>query len=239
MMALETSQKQEKQRFLDFRLSAEASMRTRHTAEEVALTKRLAEEKDQLSRKHSEETTQLDDRQISEELELRQSLEQAEKSIRVRIKHMEAYCDGLGQSPNGSALPPRVVTEQNLRDLGNQYNLRDDMERQNQSKINMMRDRQGKRMEGLLEKHAADLRTHAEGQGKAKDELVDRHKQEEIQFNSIFDERQCRTSAKWTLAIEVLCKELQEQDGLKYAEIDPPSWPAKAIPREESPNDAI
>ncbi|EFY93149.1 IBR domain-containing protein [Metarhizium acridum CQMa 102] len=230
MIALRSSQEQEKQRFLDFRCSAESSLKARHAAEEIALMNQQAEEEGQLSQKHSKETTQLDDRQIAEELELRQSLEQAEKSIRVRIKHMEAYCDGLGQNPNGSALPPRVVTEQNLRDLGIQYNLRDDMERQHQSKINMMRDRQGKRMEELLEKHEADLQVQAEEQRKARDELVNKHKEEVGQFHSIFDGRQSRSTARWTLAIEVLCKELQEQDGLKYAVVDAPCWPENALP---------
>ncbi|KHN98752.1 IBR domain-containing protein [Metarhizium album ARSEF 1941] len=228
MIALRASQEQEKQRMLKFRISAGESMKARHTAEETALTNQQAEAEEQLSLKHSKETTQLDDRQIAEELELRQSLEQAEKSIRVRIKHMEAYCDGLGQTPNGSALPPRVVTEQNLRDLGNQYNLRDDMERQHQSKINMMRDRQGKRMEDLLEKHEADIEMLAEEHRKAREDLVDRHEQEVGQFQSIFDARQIRNTARWTLAIEVLCKELRELDGLNYAVVDPPSWPRTA-----------
>ncbi|EFZ01231.2 IBR domain protein [Metarhizium robertsii] len=230
MIALRASQEQEKQRLLDFRCSAESSLKARHAAEGIALMNQQVEEEEQLSQKHSRETSQLDDRQIAEELELRQSLEQAEKSIRVRIKHMEAYCDGLGQNPNGSALPPRIVTEQNLRDLGIQYNLRDDMERQHQSKINMMRDRQEKRMEELLEKHETDLQDQADGQRKARDELIDKHKQEAGQFHSIFDGRQSRTTARWTLAIEVLCKELQEQDGLKYAVVDAPSWPENAVP---------
>lgn len=65
---------------------------------------------------------------------------------------MEAYCDGLGRNPSSHHMPPRVVTEQNLRDLGHQYNLRDNMERQHQSKINMMRDRQANRMEELLQR---------------------------------------------------------------------------------------
>ena len=143
---------------------------------------------------------------------------------------MEAYCDGLGQNPNGTTLPPRVVTEQNLRDLGHQYNLRDDMERQHQSKINMMRDRQSKRMEELLERHEEDLETLAGEHRKAKNELHSRLEQEVEQFHSIFDGRQSRATARWVLAIEVLCKELQEQHGSKYAVIDPPSWPEKIAP---------
>jgi hypothetical protein len=146
---------------------------------------------------------------------------------------MEAYCDGLGQNPNGLTLPPRVVTEKNLRDLGHQYNLRDDLERQHQAKINMMRDRQSKRMEELVQKHGEDIRAREQEQQKVREELDDRHKQEVEQFHSIFDGRQSRTSARWTLALEILCKELEEQDDLKYAVLDPPSWPARDAPAAE------
>lgn len=230
MIALRSSQEQEKERLLDFRSSAESTLKERHSAEEVALMNKRTEDGESTAERHSKATSQLEDHQIAEELDLRTSLQQAAKSIKVRIKHMEAYCDGLGQNPNGTTLPPRVVTEQNLRDLGHQYNLRDDMERQHQSKINMMRDRQSKRMEELLEKHEEDLKALAEEHRKAKDELHSRHEQEVEQFHSIFDGRQSRATARWVLAIEVLCKELQEQHGSKYAVIDPPSWPEQIAP---------
>lgn len=228
MVDLMLSQVQEKQRLLDFRTSAESSLKARHAAEEVALLNKKAEDEEVLKVQHSKAVSQLEDHQIAEELDLRTSLQQAEKSIKVRIKHMEAYCDGLGQNPTESTLPPRVVTEQNLRDLGHQYNLRDDMERQHQSKINMMRDRQSKKMENLLEKHEEDVEAQANADQTAKEEMCKRHKQEEDQFHNIFDGRQARTTARWALAIEVLCKELQEQDGLRYAVVDPPSWEEKA-----------
>jgi hypothetical protein len=228
MIALKLSQDEEKKRTLDFRSSTESSLRARHADEAAALVDEHSKDKQELMEKQTRATSQLEDRQIAEELDLRTSLQQAAKSIKVRIKHMEAYCDGLGQHPNGSALPPRVVTEKNLRDLGHQYNLRDDLERQNQAKINMMRDRQAKRMEELLETHEGDLLARAEEQQKAQDELHRRHNQEVEQFHSIFDGRQIRTTARWDLAIEVLCKELQEKDGLKYAVVDSPSWPERA-----------
>ncbi|KAK2608666.1 hypothetical protein QQS21_002777 [Conoideocrella luteorostrata] len=225
IQAVLESQGKELQRMLGFRVTAESSLKARQAAEEIALENKQVEEEESMKEKHTKATSQLEDRQIREELDLRTSLDQAARSIKVRIKHMEAYCDGLGQNPNGSSDPPRVVTEQNLRDLGHQYNLRDDLERQNEAKINMMRDRQSKSMEELVDKHEVELECLIEGHLREKGELSERLSREQETFQNAFDARQSRCTARWTLAIEIQCKELHEQDGLRYAVVASPSWP--------------
>lgn len=219
------AQRKEMQRMLDFKESALASLKARQAAQEVALAGKHVQDREELVEKQSKATSQMEDRQITEELDLRSTLAQAARSIKVRIKHMEAYCDGLGQNPSASNGPPRVVTEQNLRDLGHQYNLRDDMQRQNQAKINMMRDRQSKRMEELAQKHQVALEALAERNQKAMDELRESLPREQKTFESVFEARQSRLTSRWVLAIEVQCKQLQERDGLEYSILAPPTWP--------------
>ncbi|GAB0132462.1 hypothetical protein EsDP_00000897 [Epichloe bromicola] len=228
------AQRKEMQRMLDFKESAQASLKARQAAQEVALAGKHVQDREELIEKQSKATSQMEDRQITEELDLRSTLAQAARSIKVRIKHMEAYCDGLGQNPSASNGPPRVVTEQNLRDLGHQYNLRDDMERQHQAKINMMRDRQSKRMEELAQKHQVALEALVERNQKAMDELRESLPREQKTFESVFEARQSRLTSRWILAIEVQCKQLQERDGLKYSVLAPPTWPEPNTTTEAS-----
>ncbi|KJZ75768.1 hypothetical protein HIM_04925 [Hirsutella minnesotensis 3608] len=225
VQGLQASQRREMDRFCDFKAEARNTVRLRHAQETVSLVETHKVEEAKLKEKHSTTAAQLEDRQITEEMELRSALEQSERTIKVRIKHMEAYCEGLGRNPAGHEMPPRVVTEQNLRALGHQYNLRDDMERQHQSKINMMRDRQTNRMEDLLQRQREELEQMVERQKAEKMGLDERLTNEEEALQRTFETRNTRLTARWTLAIEVLCKELEEKTGAKYAPTAPPNWP--------------
>ncbi|POR39241.1 Putative E3 ubiquitin-protein ligase ARI8 [Tolypocladium paradoxum] len=225
LQALQLEQDQAMQRCCDFTAKLKTAMEMRQWRQKTSLAEREARQVEEMKDKHAKATAQLEDRQITEEMELRATLEQSERSIKVRIKHMEAYCDGLGRNPNGLEMPPRVVTEQNLRDLGHQYNLRDDMERQHQARINMMRDRQSKRMEELLERQGVELDNLVDQLQSERDELKSKFTREEEIIDGVFEARQSRFTARWNLAIEVLCKELEDKDGVKYALVSAPSWP--------------
>lgn len=225
---LQQEQHQAMQRFCDFMAKMKTSMEMRQWRQKTSLAERESGQVEELKDEHTNATAQLEDRQITEEMELRSTLEQSERSIRVRIRHMEGYCDGLGRSPDGLEMPPRVVTEQNLRELGHQYNLRDDLERQHQARINMMRDRQAKRMEDLLDSQEVELDKMADRQQSERDEIEGTFTREEEAIDSVFEARQSRLTARWDLAIEVLCKELEDKDGVKYALVPPPSWPSAA-----------
>ncbi|PNY24562.1 E3 ubiquitin-protein ligase ARI8 [Tolypocladium capitatum] len=222
---LQLEQDQAMRRFCEFMAKMKTSMEMRQWRQKTSLAVKETQQVEGLTDKHGKATAQLEDSQITEEMELRSTLEQSERSIKVRIRHMEAYCDGLGRNPGGLEMPPRVVTEQNLRDLGHQYNLRDDMERQHQARINMMRDRQSKRMEELLERQKAELDRLADQQQSERDELEGTFKREEGTVDGVFEARRSRFTARWNLAIEVLCKELGDGDGVKYALVSAPSWP--------------
>lgn len=225
MKTLQLSQRREMDRFCDFEAETRDAVREEHSLRKYALAKQHSTESARMKEKQAKDASQLEDSQIAEEMELRATLEQSERTIRVRIKHMEAYCEGLGRNPSGSQLPPRVVTEENLRALGHQYNIRDDMERQHQTKINMMRDRQAKRMEDLLDSQHEELEQLANQQQTDKANLDEALAGEDEAMESTFTARTARLNARWHLAIEVLCKELQDKTGAKYASVPPPAWP--------------
>ncbi|PHH67948.1 hypothetical protein CDD82_974 [Ophiocordyceps australis] len=218
-------QEQEMVRFCTFMAETRASLQARYSEQRLALGQKHREQEDRLKEEHTRTACQLEDGQIQEEMELRANLEQSERSIRVRIKHMEAYCEGLSHpNPQGSHMPPRVVTEQNLRDLGSQYNMRDSMQRRHEAKINMMRDRQSKRMSELLEKHEDELEKLAHGQQADRDELETAHVRQSQHLSSTIEARKARLTARWHMETEVLCRELEDRDGVKYALLPVPTW---------------
>lgn len=238
MQQLEKEQEQEMRRFLDFQSQANCAMQLRHSAHKVTIMEKFTDLEDKLKEKHAKSTSELEDRQIAAELELRNSLDQSERSVRLRLKHMEAYCDGLGRHPVSPA-PTRVVTERDLRELGQQYNLRDGMDRMHQAKINVMRDRQTKRMEELLDRQDAELDKLYDQRQVELDNVSAQFSREEAMATAFFEARQSRIHPRWVLAIEVLSKQLEERSGQEVVRVAPPRWPEVAIEPEEKSSSGL
>ncbi|KAI6780020.1 putative E3 ubiquitin-protein ligase-like protein [Emericellopsis cladophorae] len=224
---LQESQACEQRRFIEFASRTTASIRKRHEERRCALHEKRGAEEEKMRDRHGKTAAHLEDRQVAAEMELRASLEQSERSVRIRLKHMEAYCDGLGRNPSAQ-MPHRTVTERDLRELGQQYNLRDNLERLHQSKINVMRDRQAKRMEELQERQQAELEKLGAKLQEEVEDVAAQCAHEMDAVTALFDARRARLQKRWDLAAEVLCKELTERDGQRYAQLPTPSWPAEA-----------
>ncbi|KAF4339964.1 ariadne-2 [Fusarium beomiforme] len=223
---------QELNRFLKFAEQCKEHMRVRFVEQKNATMQRHTELGEMMRERHSRAVSQLEDRQVAAEMDLRNSLEASERSVRIRLKHMEAYCDGLGRnsansSPGSDSQPHRVVTERDLRELGQQYNIRDGMERSHQAKINVMRDRQAKRMEELIDLQETEYENFLERNRNETEELEVQAIREEATLANLFTARKARLVRRWELAIEILRKELEDQDGVKYAPIPTPTWPAE------------
>lgn len=226
--ALEKSHIQELQRFQDFIKQAPVDMSIRHAEEKKSLFRTHEEQEVEMQERHARNASNLEDRQVTAEMELRNTLEQSERSVNIRLKHMQAYCDGLSRgSTSDGKLPARTVTPRDLRELGQQYNLRDGMARLHASKINVMRDQQAKRMEELLDRQELEFEKLLTKQRQEKEEQVARFSSEEDALKKTFAERKCRLIRRWELAIEILQKELETQDGLKYGPIPTPEWPTE------------
>lgn len=157
-------------------------------------------------------------------MELRASLKQAERSVQIRLRHMEAYCDGLGRATSGNN-PARVVTERDLRQLGEQYNLRDDLERLHQSKINVMRDKQAKQMEQLLVRQDEEVEKLDTKQTQEMEALEEAFGAEEDAFCKTFAGRRERLRTRWQLIAEIERRKLEAVKGCRFASLKPVNWP--------------
>ncbi|KAG6367708.1 hypothetical protein INS49_001903 [Diaporthe citri] len=235
---LKEEQEEEKWRFRTFERKTKWIMWTRHEERKHKLNEKYSDQIDKMKERHAKTEQHLEERQIAAEIELRASLEQAEKSVRIRVKHMEAYCKALGRSSiggSGSDMPPRVITERHLRELGQQHNALEGMARLHQAKINVLRDRQAKRMEELLERQEAELQKQREKRDQEMEDLVAELANEEDALTKVFKDRRERLVRRWELAIEILRVTKEKEKGTKFAPIPVPAWPAEAPPCIDGP----
>lgn len=218
-----TRQLEERDRFIAYERKIRWRMWTRHGEQKLDLLAHYTDLQQKMKERHNKTYSHLEDRQVSAEMELRATLKQAERSVRIRLKHMEAYCDGLGREATGSN-PARVVTERDLRELGNQYNIRDDLERTHQSKINVMREKQGKQMEQLLDRQEEEMHKLAIKQAEELESLEDGFVVEEDGFQTMFALRRERLSRRWGIREEVLRKKLERELGGRFGTLDKVEW---------------
>jgi hypothetical protein len=229
---LRTRHINERDRFCAFERKVKRDMWTRQAQVRLDTLGRHSELQTKMKERHLGTAAHLEDRQVGAEMELRATLKQSERSVHIRLRHMEAYCDGLGRSANGSN-PARVVTERDLRELGQQYNLRDDMERLHQSKINVMRDKQAKQMEHLLSRQEEELKRLTAKHAEELRILELSFATEDEDFVKLFSERRRRLTSRWYLAEEIERKKLEIRTKLRFAPMAAIEWPPPAPEMEE------
>ncbi|ROW10242.1 hypothetical protein VMCG_02049 [Cytospora schulzeri] len=229
-MKLREEQEEEMLRFRTFERKTKWVMWRRHAERKLALNEKYTDMIEKMKERHAKTEQHLEERQIAAEMELRASLEQAEKSVRIRVKHMEAYCKALGRSSissDNSNMPPRVVTERHLRELGQQHNALEGMARLHQARINVLRDRQAKRMEELLERQEKELEKLEEKHDEDMDGVASEFANEEDALTKVFEERKARLVRRWELASEILRVEMEKEKGVSYAPMPGPTWRAE------------
>ncbi|KAK9781575.1 putative RING-type domain-containing protein [Seiridium cardinale] len=221
---LRISQAEELERFRVYERKTKWLMWTRQSQEKLALVEKQSATIEKMKERHVKTTVNLEDRQVQAELELRGSLEQSERNVRIRLKHMEAYCDGLGQNPS-SGMPRRVVTERDLRELGQQYNVEKNMRQLHQAKINVMRDRQAKALEELQQRQEAELGKLLEKDHAEIEALESSFADQEDTLAVTFNRRRQTMDKRWELSMRILQKELESKTGLRYSILAPLQWP--------------
>lgn len=217
-------QNEELARYCSFLQQSQSGMRVRHSTEKLAVLEKHTSQQEELKEQHAKDVGSLEDRQVAAEIELRNTLEQTERSVRLRLKHMEAYCKGQNAAPT-DAMPSRVITEKDLDQLDQQYTLLQGMEQQHQTKINVMRERQTKRMEELLAKQK-DERANLNKQHS--DEIAEQDMRFAADVHAIeelFRLRQIRMNSRWALQMEVLSKDQTQRAGVACTPLPTPVWP--------------
>ncbi|KAI0476137.1 hypothetical protein GGR56DRAFT_641359 [Xylariaceae sp. FL0804] len=221
--ALRAEQVKEMERFQTFERKSKWLLWTRHAQQKLALVEKQSGAVDKMRERHVKTSANLEDRQVAAEMELRSTLEQSERNVRIRLKHMEAYCDGLGQNPS-MAMPSRRVTERDLRELGQQYNVEKNMKQLHQAKINVMRDRQAKALEELLERQESEYGRTAERHARETEQLESGFADEEDALATTFGARRATMERRWGLEMEIMRRELEAERGVRYALMAPLEW---------------
>ncbi|KAI1163571.1 hypothetical protein F5B18DRAFT_311541 [Nemania serpens] len=221
---LRAEQVKEMERFGAFEQKSKWHLWARHAKQKTALVEKHSAAIEKMRERHTKTSANLEDRQVVAEMEFRCSLEQREKNVRIRLKHMEAYCDRLGHSPT-SEMPSRVVTERDLRELGQQYNLEKNMKQLHQAKINVMRDRQAKALEELLERQEGELERLTEKNVKDVEHLESDFADEEDILATTFGARQSTLEMRWRLQVEIMRKILENERGVRYNLLPSLEWP--------------
>lgn len=224
--ALRAEQVKELERFQAFERKQKWLMWTRHAQEKLTLVEKQSAAMDRMKERHVKTSANLEDRQVAAEMELRSSLEQSERNVQIRLKHMEAYCDGLGKRPDAD-MPSRVVTERDLRELGQQYNVKKNMKQLHAAKINVMRDRQAKSLEELLERQESEMNKLVEKNKKEIEALESAFGDEEDALTTSFMQRKSMLQRRWKLEMEVMRLELENERGCQYTSMAPLEWPEK------------
>lgn len=220
LAAVHRSQMEE---FNKFKHKMQSTMQTRHSQKRLAITEKYKDQLEKMKERHAKTEQHLEDRQIEAEIELRSTLEQSERSVRIQLKYMEAYCNKLGHFTD-STLPEREVTQKHLEQLGQQYHIRDGMERRHQSRINVLREKQAKRMEELMERQAAEMAALMDRRTEEFEDLGLEFANEEEALLQKFRDRKARLLRRWGLDVEILRREREKSEGVRYASAPLPEW---------------
>ncbi|RKF62660.1 putative ibr domain-containing protein [Erysiphe neolycopersici] len=226
LSSLRQQQVNERDRFCAFERKMGWLMTTRHNHERVKARETYEKRLSKMKQHHLRIAAQLEDIQVAAEFELISDFKKTEQIVRNRLRHMEAYCDALGRDSGDSGIE-REVTEKDLRQLGQQYNLRDSMYHVHQSKINVLRDKQAKQMERLLMQQELELQKFMN----RREELTlaeIRFKKEKDGLSKLFAKRKSALMQKWEMEEQSEREGLESKNNLRLAPITPPiEWPAQ------------
>ncbi|KAK3954341.1 hypothetical protein QBC32DRAFT_90497 [Pseudoneurospora amorphoporcata] len=234
--ALRGRQDQEMSRFVAYEARMRKEMRARQSEKKKALLEKYAELIEKMKERHAKTEQHLEDRQIEAEIELRSTLDASERSIRIQLKYMEAYCKKLSQvgeemsekeqqALKDSKMPSREVTQKHLDQLSEQYRIRDGMERRHQAQINVLREKQGKKMEQLLDRHEDEMEALLHKKSEEIEDLAVEFANEADAISHTFAERKAKLQKRWLVSSEILRVEQEKKSGMRYASLALPQWP--------------
>ena len=218
---LRTTQLQEQLRFISFEASQYRLMRTKqlqHKRDSLAQYQDL--ERDTHAR-HTEALSSLEHRHLTAEVDLQRTLQLERQACDTRLKHMQAYCNPRSTV---AGMPSRVVTKSDYRQLEQQYHIRNGMDNLHASRINVLRERQGKQQERIMAKQETELETLESNFVRQNDEIDARFRDEEVHLQQEFAERKKRLIRRWGLAEAIERRKLEQATGESFEALPPIIW---------------
>ena len=231
---LRTTQLQEQLRFISFEASQHRLMRTRQIQHKRDALSDYQQQQRETHTRHAEALASLENRHLSAEVDLNRTLELERQACETRLRHMQAYC-----SPRSTVqgMPDRVVTKSDYRQLEQQYHLRNGMDNLHASRINVLREKQGKQIERIMAKQEAELETLESDFEHQNEDLDTKFREEERQLQHEFAERKKRLVARWNLAEVIERRKLEIQTGDEYGELPAVKWSHDTLEAKERRNE--
>ncbi|KAL6713462.1 hypothetical protein ACLMJK_008927 [Lecanora helva] len=229
---LRASQLQEQLRFISFKATQKRLLRMKHIQRKRdALAEYQNKQKD-IQARHAEALTALENRHLTAEVELNKTLQMERQSCETRLKHMQAYCNPRS---NVQGMPERVVTKADYRQLEQQYHIRNGMDNLHTSRINVLRERQGKQLERIMAKQETETENMEADLERQNQEFEVMLHADEVQLEAEFAERKKRLVSRWELAEVIERKRLELESGEEHGPLPPIMWSSDSDARSSGP----
>lgn len=121
-------------------------------------------------------------------------------------------------------MPSRVVTKTDYRQLEQQYHIRNGMDNLHASRINVLREKQGKQQERIMAKQETELETLESNFERQNEELDAKFREEEIKLQQEFAERKKRLVRRWGLAEAIERRKLEQATGETFEPLPSITW---------------
>ena len=229
---LRTTQLQEQLRFISFEASQKRLMRTRHLQKKRECLSEYHDRQKNTHSHHAEALSSLENRHLNAEVELNRTLQMERQACETRLKHMQAYCNPRS---NVEGMPERVVTKADYRQLEQQYHIRNGMDNLHTSRINVLRERQGKQIERIMAKQETELENIELEFDRENKALEARFHTEEAQLQEDFAERKRRLVSRWNIAEAIERKRLELQCGEEHGPLPTLTWSSDLENRSSGP----
>ncbi|KAI4171259.1 MAG: hypothetical protein LQ348_006960 [Seirophora lacunosa] len=228
---LRWAQLEEQTRFIRFEADQRRVMHSRQAERERRVLAEYPRKVQATKDRHAESLSSVEHRHFSAEVDLERALEVERQACDTRLKHMQAYCNPRSVV---KGMPNRVVTKQHYQQLEQQYHERSVIDNLHASRINVLREKQGKQLERIMGKQEAEVQEM---------ELQLAHKMQQLQISlrtdeqileHEFSERRKRLTSRWSLAEAIERKKIEKESGDSYAPLPIIAWDDPRAGREES-----
>ncbi len=218
---LRTTQLQEQLRFISFEASQHRLMRTKQLQHKRDSLCQYQEQERDTHARHAEALSSLENRHLTAEVDLQRTLQRERQACDTRLKHMQAYCNPRSTV---AGMPSRVVTKSDYRQLEQQYHIRNGMDNLHASRINVLREKQGKQQERIMAKQETELETLESDFERQNEEMDAKFQDEEVRLQQEFAERKKRLVRRWGLAEAIERRKLEHSTGETFEPLPPVTW---------------
>ena len=121
-------------------------------------------------------------------------------------------------------MPSRVVSKSDYRQLEQQYHIRNGMDNLHTSRINVLREKQGKQQERIMAKQENELETLESDFERQNEDMDAKFRDEEVRLQQEFAERRKRLVRRWGLAEAIERRKLTQATGETFEPLPPITW---------------